>query len=206
MKRLLNVVLVLICFSSCVRRQYLPNDSNYNSTAILNDSVWYGTGKINRIINPGNGVDDSKRVDLYIQTDIPYKGLSGGPNRPTNNGCVNSDCIVTQSLSIQNIPLKKGKYRLGKLMKLTENSYPCRFEYIGNTGGVTKRYLDTGSKSNWIRINKIDKNTGFVDGQIAFRFKEDLTYSSRIHNDMPLYLEFKNCLFRIKMKDVFLKN
>lgn len=206
MKRLLNVVLVLICFSSCVRRQYLPNDSNYNSIAILNDSVWYGTGKINRIINPGNGVDDSKRIDLYIRTDIPYKGLSGGPNKPTNNGCVDSDCIVTQTLLIQNIPLKKGRYRLGELMKLTENSYPCRFEYIGNSGGVAKRYLDTGSKSNWIRINKIDKNTGFVDGQIAFTFKEDLTYSSRIHNDMPLYLEFKNCLFRIKMKDVFLKN
>ncbi|OIN55916.1 hypothetical protein BLX24_27590 [Arsenicibacter rosenii] len=90
-------------------------------------------------------------------------------------------------------------------MKLTESSYPGRFEYIGNSGGVNKRYLDTGSKSNWVRINKIDKNTGFVDGQIAFTFKEDSALFARIDNDMPLYLEFKNCLFRIKIKDVFLK-
>ncbi|MEO6686318.1 MAG: hypothetical protein ABIN24_10140, partial [Dyadobacter sp.] len=80
-------ILLLIC-SGCAKQPSLSINSRFNVTASLNDSTWYGTGKVLRLRNLGETSEKVKKFNLVVFTDIDYPGLSAGRNPNTENGCV----------------------------------------------------------------------------------------------------------------------
>lgn len=206
MKSLLYCIVFLLAISGCVRRHFLPKDSRFSVTSALNDSVWYGTGKVLRIKEKGQQSEDIRQINLLVLTDIDYPGMGGGPNPNTNNGCLDPECTRTQSLVIYNIPLKKGRSSIAELNKKGElrNEYTA-LSYIGNAGGLVKRYTYQGAKPGWIRVTKYDKVSGMIEGCFQIVLNEDMGVYSRLENDMPKTARFSNGLFRIKITDVMLK-
>ncbi|GAB3958457.1 hypothetical protein GCM10028805_52820 [Spirosoma harenae] len=175
-------------------------------TSKLNDSTWYGTGELLRIKESTQQPDNGRTLNLLVYTDIDYPGMGSEPNSNTTTGCVNGDCNRTQILMIYNIPFNKGRTTLTKLNKRSFlKNEQANLSYLGNSGGLAKRYINQGAKPDWIRVTKIDQATGVVEGRFALSFKEDMTVYNRLENGMPETVQFTGGLFRIKIKDVILK-
>ena len=206
MKPIYYCVFFLLIGAGCARQPTLSANSPFNVTSKLNDSTWYGTGELLRIKEPTQQLKQVRQLNLLVYTDIDYPGMGSEPNPNTTTGCVNGDCTRTQILMIYNIPFKKGRTTLVKLNKRspTKNEQ-ANLSYVGNSGGLAKRYIDQSAKPNWIRVTKIDQVTGVVEGRFALSFKEDMTVYNRLENGMPETVQFRGGLFRIKIKDVILK-
>lgn len=143
---------------------------------------------------------------MLIYTDIDYPGMGDGPNPNTGNGCLNRECTRTQLLMLYNIPLKKGRTTIAKLDKRgRQRREYANLSYLGNTGGLTKRYIYRGLKPSWVRVTKFDKASDVVEGRFALSFSEDMGVYGRLQNGMPEKAKFTDGLFRIKIKDVALK-
>lgn len=206
MKCLSYYLIFLLAVMGCARQPFLPKDSRFNVTSVLNDSVWYGTGKVLRIKEKEQQPQDVRQFNLVVLTDIDYPGMGGGPNPNTSNGCLDPECTRTQSFVIYNIPLKKGRSGIGKLNKRGKirNEYAA-LSYIGNAGGLTKRYIYQAAKPGWVRITKYDKVSGIIEGRFEIVLNEDMGLYARLENGMPKTARFSNGLFRIKITDVMLK-
>ncbi|RAI73077.1 hypothetical protein HMF3257_37380 [Spirosoma telluris] len=175
-------------------------------TSRLNDSTWYGTGELLRIKEPTQQLKQVRQLNLLVYTDIDYPGMGSEPNPNTTTGCVNGECTRTQILMIYTIPFKKGRTTLAKLNKRSPIKHEqANLSYVGNSGGLAKRYIAQGAKPNWIRVTKIDQATGVVEGRFSLSLKEDMTVYNRLANGMPETAQFRGGLFRIKVKDVILK-
>jgi hypothetical protein len=182
-------------------------NSAYNVTGVLNDTVWFGTGKALRFKEVEPETKDVLEFNLIVSTDIDYPGMGGGPNPNTNNGCVDPECTKTQGMMIYNIPLKKGRFAIAKLNKRSprKNEY-ARLSYVGNAGGVLNQYLYTGSKPGWIRVTKFDKASGIVEGRFAISFSQDMNLDLLpLRSAMPITKRFTDGLFRVKLTDIILK-
>ncbi len=70
------VPLLTICIG-CAKQPSLPADSRFNVTAALNDSAWYGTGRVLRLTEKGQAPGDTREFNLLVFTDIDYPGMSG---------------------------------------------------------------------------------------------------------------------------------
>lgn len=193
--------------TSCTRQPSLPMNSAFNVTSALNDSTWFGTGKALRIKEVEQKIENVRVFNLLISTDIDYRGMGGGPNPNTNNGCVDPECTKTQSLVIFNIPMKKGRFNISKLDKRHPRKKEfARLSYIGNSGGLLNQYVYTGLNPGWIRITKFDKASRIVEGRFAISFSQDTqTDLLPLRNQMPTTAQFANGLFRIKVTDIILK-
>lgn len=199
--------LIFMIFASCTRQPSLPKNSTYNVTSILNDSVWFGTGKVLRLKKADMKIEDARQFNLIVNTDIDYAGLVDGPNPNTSNGCLDPECTATQGLVIYNIPLKKGRFKISKLDKRSQQKNECaRLGYIGNSGGMMNLYVYNGSKPGWIKVTKFDKASGIVEGCFAITFSQD-HHSSLLplRNKMPETARFTDGLFRIKITDVLIR-
>jgi hypothetical protein len=206
MNSLLYSLFIILVSAGCARQPSLPPNSPFNVTSRLNDSTWYGTGQLLRIKEPNQQLKDVRQLNLLVFTDMDYPGMGGGPNPNTNTGCVNGECTRTQILMIYNIPLKKGRTSLARLNKRSPiKNEQANLSYVGNSGGLLKRYIDKGVKPSWVRVTRIDQTTGIVEGRFAISFKEDLAVYSRLDNGMPETARFTSGLFRIKLNDVLLK-
>jgi len=173
---------------------------------MVNDSSWYGTGKALRIKEPNQQLSDVRQFTLQVFTDIDYPGMGSGPNPNTNNGCLNAECTRTQSLMLYNIPLKKGRTSITRLNKRSQLTHEfANLSYIGNAGGLTKRYTNQGQKPSWVRVTKVDKASGIVEGRFALSFSEDTSVYNRIQKGTPVSARFTGGLFRMKLTDVNLK-
>lgn len=206
MKACCLFIVIFAVFTSCTKQPSLPMNSAFNVTSVLNDTFWFGTGKALRIKEVEQKIEDVRKFNLIVHTDIDYPGMGSGPNRNTNNGCVDPECIPTQGLVIYNIPLKKGRFNIAKLNKRRprKNEY-ARLSYIGNAGGILNQYVYTGLKPGWIRVTKFNKASGIVEGRLNISFSQD-TESELLplRNKMPATARFTNGLFRIKITDVLL--
>ena len=170
---------------------------------MLNDSIWYGTGEVLRIKEKGQQLEDIRQFNLIVYTDIDYPRMSSGPNPNTNTGCLNKECTRTQILMICNIPLKKGRTNISGLDKRKKlNNEFANLSYLGNAGGLVKRYTYQGLKPGWIRVTKIEKASGVVEGRFSISFSEDMKVYGRLQNGMPEAIQFTGGLFRIKITDV----
>lgn len=207
MRTLCYYAILLLACVACVRQPSLPANSTHNVIARLNDTAWYGTGKVLRIKEPNQQqIDDVRQFNLVIFTDIDYAGMGDGPNPNTNNGCLDSECTKTQSLVIYNIPLKKGRTTIAKLNKRRKLKHEyASLSYISNAGGLYKRYICKGLKPGWIRVTKYDKASGMIEGRFSITFNEDMGVYARLQNGMPETAHFADGLFRIKIKDVLLR-
>ena len=207
MKAFFQCLIILIVAAGCAKQPSLPSNSKYNVTASLNDSVWYGTGKVLRIKEPRQEIGQVKKFNLIVFTDIDYPGVGSGPNPKTNNGCSEPECTRTQSLVIYNVPLKKGRFKISKLDKRAkfDNEYAC-LSYIGNAGGLLNLYVYKGLKPGWIRVTKIDRKSGIVEGRFAISFSQDTKVNPLgLRDKMPATARFREGLFRIKITDVLIK-
>lgn len=207
MRAFYGCVIFLIVCTGCARQPSLPEKSTFNVTSVLNDSVWYGNGKVLRIKEPDQKIEDVRAFNLLVFTDIDYPAMGSGPNPNTSNGCLDPECTRTQSLVIYNIPLKKGRTAISKLDKRRKlkHEYAC-LSYIGNSGGLYNRYVYRGLKPGWVRITKFDKASGIVEGRFAITFSQDTEHSLLpLRNSMPTAARFTNGLFRVKITDVILK-
>ena len=107
---------------------------------------------------------------------------------------------------IYTIPLKKGRTSLARLAKRSMiQNQQTNLSYVGNSGGLVKRYIDKGAKPSWVSVSKIDKATGIITGRFVLTLTEDLTVYNRSKNGMPETVRFTDGRFRIKIKDVLLK-
>lgn len=200
------IVLFVICIG-CAKQPSLPSDSKFNVTSVLNDSVWFGTGKVLRLREEGEKVENVEKFNLIVHTDIDYPGMGSGPNPNTNNGCLDPECTKTQGLLIYNIPLKKGLFKIEKLDKRSQlQNEKASLIYFGNSGGMLNRYIYTGVTPGWIKITKINKVQGTVEGRFAIAFSEDTQFDLLpLRNKMPATAQFQKGLFRIKITDILLK-
>ncbi|TLV03390.1 hypothetical protein [Dyadobacter luticola] len=200
-----SLILFLACLG-CAKQPSLPTDSKFNVTASLNDTSWYGTGKVLRLRNQRQDLKKVKKFNLVIFTDIDYNGFGSYPNPKTKNGCAEPECTKSQSLVIYNIPLKKRQNRIDKLDRSRQfkNEY-ASFSYIGNAGGLMKKYVYQHEKPGWIRVTRFDKAAGIVEGRFEIAFSEDTTLYNRFRNGAPPVARFSNGLFRIKITDVLLR-
>jgi hypothetical protein len=191
----------------CAKQPSLPSDSKFNVTSTLNDSVWFGTGKVLRLRGAEQKIENVKKINLIVYTDIDYPGMGSGPNPNTNNGCIDPECTKTQGLLIYNIPLKKGRFKIAKLDKNSQlKNEHANLSYLGNSGGVLNRYIYDGSIPGCIKITKFDKASGIVEGRFAISFSQDTQFDLLpLRNKMPPTTQFKNGLFRIKITDVLLR-
>lgn len=200
------MILFVVCIA-CAKQPTLPSNSKFNVTSVLNDSVWFGTGKVLRMKEHEQKIGNLHKFNLIVFTDIDYPGVGKGPNPKTNNGCLNLECTRTQSLAIYNIPLKKGRFKITKLNKGSQlkNEY-ASLSYIGNAGGVFNRYVYAGLKPGWIKVTKFDKALGIVEGRFAVSFSQDTGLDPLpLRNKMQSTARFTDGLFRIKVTDVLLK-
>lgn len=202
MKTPFRFLLLLVICIGCARQPSLPRDSKYNVTSNLNDSTWYGTGKLLRF---GKSEDEAKQArtgNLIVFTDIDYLGIAGGPNPNTENGCTDPECTRTQSLAIYKIPLKKGKHSIAKIdasgAVLNEST---SLSYIGNAGGLIKLYTREKGKPGWIRISRIDRATGTIEGSFDIWLRHDRRRDD-VSKKLPETAHFSKGLFRIKVTDV----
>jgi hypothetical protein len=204
--RLLRLLILLIACAGCIRQPSLPASSVFNVTARLNDSLWYGTGKILRVREEDQRAEEVKKVNLLVFTDIDYPGMGEGQNPNTSNGCLDPECTRTQHLFIFNIPLKKGRYDISKLDKNgTLPHEKANLGYMSNSGGVLNRYVDGGLKPAWIRITRFDKKTGVLEGRFELVLEHDKNAALTLQGRMPETAHFRNGLFRIKVTDVLVK-
>lgn len=206
MKPIYYCIFFLLIGAGCARQPRLSANSPFNVTSKLNDSTWYGTGELLRIKESTQQSNVGRKLNLLVYTDIDYPGMGSGPNPNTSTGCVNGDCTRTQILIIYNIPFKKGRTTLAKLNKHSPiKNEQANLSYVGNSGGLEKRYINKGPKPSWIRVTKIDQATGVVEGRFAISFKEDMTVYNRMENGIAETAQFTDGLFRIKIKDIILK-
>jgi hypothetical protein len=203
----LCVILFVVCLG-CGKQPSLPANSKFNVTSVLNDSVWFGTGKALRIKEPGEKIESVVKFNLIVFTDIDYPSMgAGGPNPNTNNGCIDLECTRTQSLVIYNVPLKKGRFNIAKLNKRSQRkNEKASLSYIGNAGGLYNHYVYKGLKPGWIKVTKFDRDLGVIEGRLNISFSQD-TESELLplRNKMPSTARFTDGLFRIKITDVSLK-
>ena len=197
------VIFMFCC--CCVRQPRLPENSPYNVTAQHNDSTWFCTAKALRLYHTGSP-EVVRQFNLRIATDIPFPGHDL-PKIPdyTANGCT-EDCRPSQSLTFYNIPLKRGRFKIGKLDKRrTIDNEREGYWLIGYSGGAYKWYKYEGRKPGWIRITSYDKKSNVVEGRFAISLDEDLSLHSRLVNEIPPIAKFSEGLFRVKLTDVKLK-
>jgi len=200
-------VIILMVIAGCAKQPFLPGNSTFNVTGALNDSVWYGTGKVLRLREARQKIENVREFNLIVQTDMDYIGMGTGPNPNTSNGCLDPECTRTQVLVIYNIPLKKGRFKISKLNRRGQlKKEYSSLSYIGNAGGLFNQYIYTGLKPGWVRITKYDKASGIVEGRFAVSFSQDNKLSVLpLRDKMPATARFGNGLFRIKITDVLLR-
>ena len=105
---------------------------------------------------------------------------------------------------IYNIPLKKRRNNIRKInQRGGSDNYYAALSYIGNAGGLTKRYTYQNDKPGWIKITKIDKASGTVNGNFNFMFRDDKTQNTM--KELPETARFSDGRFRIKITDVLLR-
>ena len=175
----------------------------FNTTALRNDSTWFGTARAIRLL-PIGSTDSVRQINIHIATDILFPGrdMPDSAFPYTATGC-KGDCRQSQILSFYNIPLKRGRSSIGKIdKKRTIENERTSYWLVGYSGGAYKRYLFKGRKPGWIRVTSYDKYSKVVEGRFAVWLDEDLSLTSRLINEIKPLVKFSKGLFRVKLTDV----
>ncbi len=200
-----GILFLLATCTACVRQPTPPTSSLHNVIGVLNDSTWFATGKALRLVKPNTKSSSVKQFNLQIITDIDYPGNGSANRSPIITGC-NGDCVPTQRLHIYNIPLRKGKYKLGKLDKhRTVDLERINYWLMINGSGVAKHYKFEGHKPDWLRVTHYDRKSNIIEGRFTFNLNEDTTLYGRLINSISPIARFRQGLFRVELNDIKLK-
>jgi hypothetical protein len=155
----------------------------FTLTASLNDSRWFSTGELTEVHTEDNQTCLIDRFSITVRTDLPYNQENRGPSQKAT-GCIGK-CKPTQVLGIYHVPMKKGTYNLA----LPDTCLPIRSHRSSRsfavaraslqlidpqTGGTRKAFEFLEGDEGWIRIAKLNRATGQVQGQ----FEMTLTSSN----------------------------
>jgi hypothetical protein len=198
----LLIPLFLICAGYA--RQSAYTGKPFPTTAVLNNANWYGTPQaVKSRVQPGDPGTTDKFM-LLVRTDLPYKTsarLRVGFESPT--GC-ESECLPIQMLLVENIPLKKGKYRLARLDKCGTLS-PDKAHHsllLPRTGsGVVQAYRQKGKAKNWLRVTRYDPVTNGVEGRFALTLEAIPTEKSS-QDSTQNQMVFRDGRFRAVLTNV----
>jgi hypothetical protein len=167
-------------------------DKRYSVNALLNDSTWFGTAFSPKIYKTEDNRCKGQLFMLIAKTDIPYKGSKGSTRQvPASTGCLTDDCYTTQALNFENIPLKRGRYKLAKLVQCDTINYP-RYHYWQTFpgGGTERAFVYKKGKPNWLRVTEIDTVNKLIIGKFAATLTDT---SNRI-------IRFRQGSFSVKFK------
>lgn len=196
-------VLLITCLS-CVKqpRQFAGKP---NVTASLNDSTWFGTGTAVRVFSPTDKPNSVNQFNLMVITDMHFDGYKADYKLPPATGCM-GECMITQRLSIYNIPLKKGKYKIGKVDKRRKIAIDrTNYVLLVNGSGLLKKYQFEGRNRSWIRVTRYNPESNTIEGRFSFQLDEDMQVYGRLKNNMPPVARFHHGLFSVKLIDIKLK-
>ncbi|WP_141217514.1 hypothetical protein [Siphonobacter sp. BAB-5385] len=198
-----KLLLLLVLGTACTRHTSLPRSSPHNVVSQLNDSTWFATGKAIRLIKPGQ--QPGSVFTLQVFTDLDFSGNSSVNRSPAITGC-NGECVPTQSLSVYQIPLKKGRYTIAQLhgQRVTDVER-TNYRLLWNGSGLAKEYVNGKGRASWVRITRYDPESCTVEGQFSLDLNENLTIPNRLQNQLPPVARFRHGVFRVEVKDIRLK-
>ncbi len=187
--RFLLLILLLIGFA-CSRPARMT-DTRYSVNALLNDSAWFGTAALPNIYETEDVRCKGRRFMLIVRTDIPYKGMKLRPGTPPTTGCLDKDCYMTQALNFENIPFKRGRYKLSKLTQCDTINQP-RYHYwrTYSGGGTHRAFVYKKGEPNWVRVTRIDGVNSLITGEFAATLTDT---SNQV-------IRFRQGSFRVKFK------
>ena len=190
MKSIQSVIILLTACFACVRPVQLSH-SHYSVNAILNDSTWFGTAPSAIIYELDEKHCKGKRFVLIARTDIPHDGYLSTGKTTKVTGCIDQDCYMTQAVNFENIPFKRGKYKLRKLVLCdTINTTDYHYWQTAPGGGTIRAYAYQKNAPNWVRVNGINHANNTIEGQ----FEVTLTDTSK------QVMHFRKGQFKIKFK------
>jgi hypothetical protein len=186
-----SILTILLLTTFACSRPVLMTDTRHSANALLNDSTWYGTVTVPKIYETEDDRCKGQRFMLIIRTDIPYKGIKSTRKVPAPTGCLTDDCYTTQALNFENIPLKRGRYKLPKLALCDTINYP-RYHYWQTSpgGGTYRAFIYKKGEPNWIRVTQLDKVNNLIVGEFAATLTDT---SNQV-------MRFRKASFRIKFK------
>lgn len=180
------IVLGLVCLvSSSIPGLSKPLVSQdlYDVTALLNDSLWYGSAVAEKEYVPTNKSCTHDRFTIKIFTDLPH---SKSVNEPKGGitGCV-SKCTPTQILRFREVPLAAGRYKLSDLGACLKETTMAAGEYellVGGDLAINLYYpagatiwqgkennIIPGHDRSWIQIIKYDAVANRIEGTFEVR-------------------------------------
>ncbi|RYF70143.1 MAG: hypothetical protein EOO39_16280 [Cytophagaceae bacterium] len=161
--KLLLPFLTLACCIACSRPPATFNNP-YGVTAMLNDSAWFGRAYAAEAAALNDKPCAVGRFTVFLATDRNYPG---GELRlsPEVVAMQAGEFVPRQRLTFSNIPAKKGFHHVSELNQCGGISVEQgNFLLLGNGSGIMDAYFLKPSKSNQVRIVKIDSATRTITG------------------------------------------
>ncbi len=187
---------------ACSKPKTLSTSSPYNVVSLLDDSTWFATGKAIRFYSAPQKPTDIQTFSLQITTDLPYQGDVSKSKASPVTGCT-GECIPTQRLHLDGIPLKKGKFKLGKVEK--DNQAGLRrtnYWQLIEGSGIHKAFDLVKDAPGWVKVTSYNSQSHTVEGQFELHMKER---ENGKENDKVKPIIFRQGLFRVKLEDRALK-
>ena len=139
----------------------LVNDAPYKVTALLNGSTWYGTAYASEAMAGARQSGcSSNRFNVGFSTDLPYDNNSS--KRPVT-GCL-KDCVPTQMLGFQNVPLAVGRYEIATLNSCAAQGEAVRYVWLVGGDAAVSSYTSKENKVGWIQVTNYDATQNTVEG------------------------------------------
>ena len=175
-------ILVSCVACSKVANVFSPsvNDQHYGVTALLNDSAWFGSTFAQRAYIIEGKDCTFNQFALGLSTDLPHAKSGTEPIKGIT-GCT-EQCVPTQHLGFQRIPLAVGQYKLAAIKNWVEdNILHSAVDYTWIIGGdmainhfyprgTTIRnsrriFVDIpGNDNSWIKVTHYNPKTGQLEG------------------------------------------
>jgi hypothetical protein len=143
-------------------------------TALLNDSTWFGSADAGKVLQD-QSTCTSNRFDISSSTDLPYDNKQ--PKRPVT-GCL-GDCIPSQFLFFQNIPLAVGKYEIVTLNSCGGRNVAVTYNQVVGGDMVINSYSSQNSKIGWIQVTGYNADQNAVEGAFEVELFDRTSKSAR---------------------------
>lgn len=99
------------------------------------------------------------------------------PNNPIT-GCI-GECRPSQHLSIFNIPIKKGKYRIDDLSACGMPFGDYHYAWVGYSGGLVMPFYLNNSRRAWVKVKRYDPKTRIIEGRFEGTFVDSTGQEAR---------------------------
>ncbi|WP_460953411.1 hypothetical protein [Spirosoma litoris] len=191
MKNGIQFLCLLACIWACSKSNndspISPESGPKNTTALLNNEDWYGTGSALKITATSADTCLTNRFSVYISNELPYPK---GARKAAPYNCI-GPCNTTQYLAFEKVPLAIGKYDVTRLTSCTPAPVTgASYGLIIGGDAVFSSYRAQGANSGWIEVTRADTIANVVEG------KFELTLTSQDAKTV----QFRNGNFALPLK------